>query len=57
MDFPAAIGASLLGGTIMGVILYMCIAMMPGQMKMNLFYLLGSMMFRQKVQYRYCSCH
>ena len=33
----------------MGAILYMGIAMMPNQMKMNLFYLLGSMMFRQKV--------
>ena len=33
----------------MSAILYMGIAMMPSQMKMNLFYLLGSMMLRQKV--------
>ena len=33
----------------MSAILYMGIAMMPNQMKMNLFYLLGTMMFRQKV--------
>ena len=46
MDFPATIGAGLLAGAIMGAILYMGIAMMPGQMKMNLFYMLGSMMFR-----------
>ena len=49
MDFGATVGAGLLGGAIMSVILYMGIAMMPGQMKMNLFYLLGSMMFRQRM--------
>ena len=48
MDFPATIGSGLLGGTVMVVILYMGMAMMPGQMKMNLLYLLGTMMFRQK---------
>ena len=48
MDYPAAIGAGLGGGAVMSAILYMGIAMMPSQMKMNLFYLLGSMMFRQK---------
>jgi len=48
MDFPATIGAGLLGGLAMTAILYMGMAMMPGQMKMNLLYLLGTMMFRQK---------
>ena len=48
MDYPATIGAGLLGGVVMGAVLYMGIAIMPGQMKMNLFYLLGSMMFRDK---------
>ena len=48
MDFPALIGAGLLAGAIMSAVLYMGIAVMPGQMKMNLFYLLGSMMFREK---------
>ena len=32
----------------MAAILYMGIAMMPAQMKMNLFYLLGSMMLRER---------
>ncbi len=49
MDFGATVGAGLLGGTVMAAILYMGIAMMPSQMKMNLFYLLGSMMLRQTV--------
>ncbi len=49
MDFVAAIGAGLLGGTVMAALLYMGLAMMPSQMKMNLFYLLGSMMLREKV--------
>ncbi len=48
MDYPATVGAGLLGGAVMGVILYMGIAIMSGQMRMNLFYLLGSMMFRGK---------
>ena len=48
MDFPATIGAGLIGGGVMTVILYMGIAMMPSQMKMNLLYLLGSMMVKQK---------
>ncbi len=46
MDFPAMLGAGILGGSIMVAILYMGIAMMPSQMKMNLLYLLGTMMFR-----------
>jgi hypothetical protein len=49
MDYPAAIGAGVLSGSIMAAILYMGIAMMPSQMKMNLFNLLGTMMFREKV--------
>lgn len=47
MDFPAMLGAGLLSGLAMTAILYMGIAMMPAQMKMNLLYLLGTMMFRQ----------
>ena len=38
-----AILAGLSGGTVMAVILYMGIVMMPQQMKMNLFMMLGSM--------------
>ena len=49
MDFPAAIGAGLISGAVMAAVLYMGIAMMPAQMKMNLFYLLGSMMLRERV--------
>ncbi len=47
MDFPAMLGAGLLGGLAMTAVLYMGIAMMPSQMKMNLLYLLGTMMFKQ----------
>ncbi len=36
--------AGLIGGAVMAVILYMGIIMMPQQMKMNLFMMLGSMM-------------
>ncbi len=39
-----AILAGLVGGAVMAVILYMGIIMMPQQMKMNLFMMLGSMM-------------
>ena len=39
-----AILAGLVGGAVMAVILYMGIVMMPQQMKMNLFMMLGSMM-------------
>ncbi len=49
MDYPATIWAGLLGGGVMTVILYMGIGMMPSQMKMNLLYMLGSMMVKQKV--------
>ncbi len=46
MDFEPgwAILAGLIGGTVMAAILYMGIVMMPQQMKMNLFMMLGSMM-------------
>ena len=43
-DAGAAIVAGIIGGVIMSVALYMGIAMMPRQMKMNLFMMLGSMM-------------
>ena len=46
MDFPALLGAGLLGGLAMTAILYMGMAMMPSQMKMNILRLLGTMMFR-----------
>ena len=50
MDFDAvaAIIAGLIAGAIMVVPLYMGIAMMPSQMKMNLFLLLGTMMLTSK---------
>ena len=41
-----AIGAGILGGGIMSMMLYMGIAMMPRQMIMNLFLMLGTMMVR-----------
>ena len=47
MDVGAAIGAGILAGAVMGALLYMGIAIMPTQMRMNLFFLLGSMVFRQ----------
>lgn len=45
MDFEAgdAVLAGLIGGAAMAAILYMGIAMLPQQMKMNMFMLLGSM--------------
>ena len=43
-DGGAAIGAGLIAGAVMSVLLYMGIAMMPKQMKMNLFLMLGTMM-------------
>ena len=46
MDFPAMLGAGLLGGLVMTAILYMGMAMMPSHMKMNILHLLGTMMFR-----------
>ena len=47
-SFGVAIGAGLVGAAAMAVLLYMTIAMMPSQMKMNLFYMLGSMVTRSK---------
>jgi len=44
-DAGAAILAGIIGGVIMSMALYMGIAMMPRQMKMNLFLMLGTMMF------------
>ena len=44
MSFEAAIYAGLIGGAAMVIPLYMGIAMIPSQMKMNLFLLLGTMM-------------
>ena len=50
MDFDVggAIGAGLIAGAVMGVLLYMGIGMMPRQMKMNLFLMLGTMMVRDR---------
>ncbi len=44
MDIGAAILGGLVGGGVLIVLLYMGIAMMPEQMKMNLLLLLGTMM-------------
>ena len=46
MDFEIgwAIGAGLIGGAVMVAVLYMGIAMMPNQMRMNLLLMLGTMM-------------
>jgi hypothetical protein len=48
-DAGAAVGAGLIGGAVMSMLLYMGIAMMPRQMKMNLFLMLGTMMFRDRM--------
>ncbi len=45
-DVEAAILPGIIGGIIMAAILYMRIAMMPRQMKMNLFLMLGTMMVK-----------
>ena len=44
----AAVGAGLIGGAVMSMLLYMGIGMMPRQMKMNLFLMLGTMVFTNK---------
>ena len=44
LDVGEAIVAGLVGVGVMSVLLYMGIAMMPAQMKMNLFQILGTMM-------------
>ena len=43
-DAGAATGAGLIAGTVMAALLYMGIGMIPTQMKMNLFLMLGTMM-------------
>ena len=48
MDFPATIWAGLIAGAAMTGALYMGMLMMPGQMKMNLLYMLGSMLFGER---------
>ena len=48
MDYPATIWAGLVAGAAMTAVLYMGIFMMPGPMKMNLLYMLGSMMFGER---------
>lgn len=48
MDFPATIWAGLIAGAAMMGVLYMGIFMMPGQMKMNILYMLGTMMFGER---------
>ncbi len=49
MDFDggAAVAAGLIGGAVMALLLYMGIAMMASQMKMNLFRLLGTMLLEE----------
>ncbi|HEU0021481.1 MAG TPA: hypothetical protein VFR55_07400, partial [Dehalococcoidia bacterium] len=42
-DTGAAIGAGLIAGAAMSLLLYLGIAMMPRQMKMDLFLMLGTM--------------
>jgi hypothetical protein len=42
-DAGAAIGAGLISGAVMSLLLYMGIAVMPRQMKMDLFLMLGTM--------------
>jgi len=42
-DAGAAIGAGLISGAVMSLLLYLGIAMMPRQMKMDLFLMLGTM--------------
>jgi hypothetical protein len=43
-DAVGAIVAGLIGGAVMSALLYMGIAMMPSQMRMNLFLMLGTML-------------
>ncbi len=48
LNAGAAISAGLVGTAAMTAVLYMGIALMPRQMKMNLLYMLGTMMIRSK---------
>lgn len=45
-----AIAAGLVGGAAMTAVLYMGMFMMPGQMKMNLLQMLGTMIFRPGIR-------
>ena len=47
-DGGAAIGAGLVAGGVMSMLLYMGIGMIPGQMKMDLFLMLGTMVVRDR---------
>ncbi len=47
-NLGAAIAAGIVGTVVMTTVLYMGIAMMPRQMTMNLLYMLGTMMTRNK---------
>ena len=47
-DGGAAIWAGLIGGAVMSMLLYMGIGVMPRQMKMNLFLMLGTMIFTNR---------
>ena len=42
-DAVGAVVAGLIGGAVMSALLYMGIAVMPSQMRMNLFLMLGTM--------------
>ncbi len=48
-NFGAAILAGVVGTVVMTALLYMGLGMMPRQMTMNLLYMLGTMMTRNKV--------
>ncbi len=48
-DFGAAIAAGAVATAVMTAMLYMGMAMMPRQMPMNILYMLGSMMSRNKM--------
>ena len=47
-NFGAAIAAGVVGTVVMTAVLYMGIAMVPRQMTMNLLYMLGTMVTRNK---------
>ncbi|MCH7706050.1 MAG: hypothetical protein IIB33_03285 [Chloroflexi bacterium] len=47
-NLGAAIAAGIVGTVVMTAVLYMGIAMMPRQMTMNLLYMLGTMMTRNR---------
>ena len=48
-DFGAAIAAGVVATVVMTAMLYLGMAMMPRQMPMNILYMLGSMMSRNKM--------